>query len=622
MKLFNLTSILDPAHYSSHGVREQTAELASLALSLNGQSLPDQRYPSNRRQSYVSDTASEPVLVPPLGGGQDNNNNNINPGPGSSALTAMIRNPTSAANNNNNSNNRHESFDSRRPQSAGTTTAARPNMVVNEAVPEEVTETTSLVPKNPGGSDQGYGIVDDIENQAGEIAVAPSRSHHAGNFAHATKFFFGTVCNPKAWDGRSIWQQGVVYPTSLLPSVFLGLLLNVLDALSYGMILFPLGEPLFADLGSDGISMFYVSTIISQLFFSCGGSIFKGGIGSEMIEVVPFFHKMAFMILNRVGEDNPHSVLATTILSFSISSILTGLVFLLMGTCRLGSLIGFFPRHILIGCIGGVGWFLVATGVEVSARLPGPLEYTGDTLKKLILEPGTLVLWGIPLGLAVGLLVLKRFIHANFLVGVYFITVAAIFYLVKWTGRVSMNTLRDGGWVFASPASSNPWYHFYMLYGRSSSVVCIVYIYICVCVECLCAARANMGCLYIIRFLGRRLDRFGGHDPSHVCPYILWRAARADQCAGLGHLHRGRQPQRGPGADGARSDECAVGVSGKHPKLSRLHQQFALYRQWWELSSGRRDACHCYRGYSCYWTGHYWIYPGDGGWGSYFHVGY
>lgn len=51
------------------------------------------------------------------------------------------------------------------------------------------------------------------------------------------------------------------------------------------MILFPLGEPLFADLGPDGISMFYVSCIVSQLVYSCGGSIFKGGIGSEMVSL-------------------------------------------------------------------------------------------------------------------------------------------------------------------------------------------------------------------------------------------------------------------------------------------------------------------------------------------------
>lgn len=48
------------------------------------------------------------------------------------------------------------------------------------------------------------------------------------------------------------------------------------------MILFPLGKPIFAGLGSAGISIFYVSTIVSQLTFSFG-SIFKGGVGSELV---------------------------------------------------------------------------------------------------------------------------------------------------------------------------------------------------------------------------------------------------------------------------------------------------------------------------------------------------
>ena len=49
------------------------------------------------------------------------------------------------------------------------------------------------------------------------------------------------------------------------------------------MILFPLGDPIFEDLGPDGISMFYVSCIVSQLVFSLGGSTFNGAIGSEMV---------------------------------------------------------------------------------------------------------------------------------------------------------------------------------------------------------------------------------------------------------------------------------------------------------------------------------------------------
>lgn len=49
------------------------------------------------------------------------------------------------------------------------------------------------------------------------------------------------------------------------------------------MILFPLGQSIFEKLGSAGISMFYVSCIVSQLVYSCGGSGFKGVIGSEMV---------------------------------------------------------------------------------------------------------------------------------------------------------------------------------------------------------------------------------------------------------------------------------------------------------------------------------------------------
>lgn len=48
------------------------------------------------------------------------------------------------------------------------------------------------------------------------------------------------------------------------------------------MILFPLGKPIFSQLGSAGISVFYVSTIVSQITFS-SGSIFKGAVGSELV---------------------------------------------------------------------------------------------------------------------------------------------------------------------------------------------------------------------------------------------------------------------------------------------------------------------------------------------------
>lgn len=175
---------------------------------------------------------------------------------------------------------------------------------------------------------------------------------------------------------------------------------------------------------------------------------------------------MAFTILNRVGKDNPKAVLATTILSYSLSSVLTGVVFFLMGKCHLGALIGFFPRHILIGCIGGVGWFLVATGLEVSARLDGNLEYNLPTLWKLF-QTDTLALWTIPLALAIILLVMKRWITHPLTDAAFFLSIILIFYFfVLVIPNLELVDLRAMGWVFEAPEAGVPFYHFYSLYGE------------------------------------------------------------------------------------------------------------------------------------------------------------
>lgn len=45
---------------------------------------------------------------------------------------------------------------------------------------------------------------------------------------------FGVVMNPKTWNKKTIWENAVMSPIRCLPAVIVGLLLNILDALSYG----------------------------------------------------------------------------------------------------------------------------------------------------------------------------------------------------------------------------------------------------------------------------------------------------------------------------------------------------------------------------------------------------
>lgn len=326
---------------------------------------------------------------------------------------------------------------------------------------EDATEHTPLLSRPSSGG--GDSASEDIEGQK----TQPQKKWFAGvsEGMHGLGRHVSVAANPKRWNAQAVWQTAFVTPASCLPAVCVGLLLNILDALSYGMILFPLGKPIFQHLGPAGISIFYVSTIVSQLTFSTG-SIFKGSVGSELIEVVPFFHNMAQRITEIVGEENPDAVIATTIISYSMSSMITGLVFYLMGKFKFGFMVGFIPRHILIGCIGGVGWFLIATGFEVSARLEGSLQYDLDTLHKLT-RPETLPQWIFPLVLAVVLFYGQAKIKSKYFLPLYILAIPLIFYLfVLALDVLDADTLRDKGWIFEGPPADEPWWYFYTLFSK------------------------------------------------------------------------------------------------------------------------------------------------------------
>ncbi|KAG9239426.1 sulfate transporter family protein-like protein [Amylocarpus encephaloides] len=473
---------VDSAHYSL-SVREETAELASYALSdkasIQSSSPPRRTSVQTHLESFFaggSDNESSTTFGEGLHhdtirevsepGSPENGHSPPSGHSGTSALSNMIRrSPPSTSPPN-------EAVGTRdRPWSNGYGHRVEPDQtrliitsdgkVENERTPL-LAKTRSREPHTHPDWIRGEQDLEqqDLRRRRSWPKIRDAIAQHKARGLGIAR----TVFSPKSWDKKAIWQHGIVAPVGYLPAVILGALLNVLDALSYGMILFPLGQPIFEKLGSAGISMFYVSCIISQLVYSCGGSRFKGGIGSEMIEVVPFFHKMAFTIIAKVGEENPKAVIATTITSYAISSILTGLIFFLIGTCRFGYIVGFIPRHILIGCIGGVGWFLIATGFEVTARLDGNLEYNLPTLKKMF-DGDTVALWLIPFVLAVALFQLQKKIKNRYFLPIYILAIPVIFYFFVFSlDELQLDNLTQTGWVFAGPKAGEPWWYFYTLY--------------------------------------------------------------------------------------------------------------------------------------------------------------
>lgn len=253
-------------------------------------------------------------------------------------------------------------------------------------------------------------------------------------------------------------------PVRQIPAVILGVLLNVLDGVSYGMIMFPTSNPVFSEFGGDGVSMFFMTCVIGQLVYTCGGSIFKAGNGSMMIEVVPFYHILVQVIAKKVGTDS-RALISTTMVAFALSSLLTGLLFMLLGVMRLGVLISYFPRHILVGCIGGVGIFLIETGLAVAGRIEeeSGFKYNRTTVAALTQNYEVIAQWVIPLALAFLLSFITSRIHHPLVFPTYFLVIPVLFYAIAYGAfGADMATLREHGWVFdIGRAADAPFYRYY-----------------------------------------------------------------------------------------------------------------------------------------------------------------
>jgi len=114
-----------------------------------------------------------------------------------------------------------------------------------------------------------------------------------------------------------------------------------------------------------GIRMFLLSTIIGQLVFTWASG-FDSCIALQMVENVPFFQTLAYIVVEEQGYVK--EALSTLFFLFGASSILVGLVFYLLGNNGLGKILYFFPSHVLVGCIGGIGVFIAKTGLEVTSN--------------------------------------------------------------------------------------------------------------------------------------------------------------------------------------------------------------------------------------------------------------
>ena len=210
-----------------------------------------------------------------------------------------------------------------------------------------------------GGSSKGYRKIGSgaaADTRSGTAAshspkspassAASSTSSFASCFELASADSGGSGCaDPSSSKGRRP-RCGCPSPSPRCLSVVnrgsgivIALMLTLLDAVPYGMIVFPRA---MAKQATVGVSMFLVTTAISQVTYTCG-SYFAFGLGSMMVENIPFLHAMATDVHKNLDSDN--EILSTVLVCYALATVLSGIAFLLVGYLGGARLMHYFVRR-------------------------------------------------------------------------------------------------------------------------------------------------------------------------------------------------------------------------------------------------------------------------------------
>jgi sulfate permease, SulP family len=219
----------------------------------------------------------------------------------------------------------------------------------------------------------------------------------------------------------------------LLPGFMTGVIIVVIDVtfnISLAALIF--SGPLSAYLGR-GIGFLLFGTAIVALMTALFSS-YPGMISVvQDAPTVMLALTIASMVTYLTTIAQPEAIYVTVVATITISTLLTAIFFLVLGSFKLGNLVRFIPSPVMGGFLAGIGWLLLSGGLEVMAgiqlSLSTVLEYFSE---------GLLIRW-LP-GLIFGVflfIVLKRIDHYLVMPGMV-VGGSLIFYLILFLSNVSI----------------------------------------------------------------------------------------------------------------------------------------------------------------------------------------
>ncbi|KAE9248787.1 hypothetical protein PF004_g3694 [Phytophthora fragariae] len=246
-----------------------------------------------------------------------------------------------------------------------------------------------------------------------------------------------------ASDPPNGWERGVTDALQAAPCVAIAVLVNLMICVPFGLSFFPVEWTDIPVPHALGIQMFLLSSTICQFTF-VWLSNFDGAICQMMVENVPFMHTISIAIIQELGPKNP-SVLPTILVTYALSSVVCGALFYVLGHWKLGNIVYLFPKHIIVGAVGGIGAFVLQSGIENATGHAFDWSWSGV---KGLFDEEIVWLWVSSAMLALTLWVLARLIKSPLFPPLFFVSTPPLFYVVLLLLGISTDSAREHGWFF------------------------------------------------------------------------------------------------------------------------------------------------------------------------------
>ncbi|KAL7520734.1 hypothetical protein ACHAWX_005444 [Stephanocyclus meneghinianus] len=244
---------------------------------------------------------------------------------------------------------------------------------------------------------------------------------------------------------------------SQIPAIAIVSILNFMIGIPFGASYFPVewsagaSSTEFPLPGKEalGLRMFLFSTAAAQAVLTFA-SKFVDGVGLQMVENVPFCLELARIVTGEVGYGR--RALSTLFFLFGLSSVAVGAVFYLLGKFSLGRVVYFFPSHVLVGCIGGIGAFIVTTSLEVSTNTT--FHFTIQGMRDCVLRHFHLLAPVLAFEILLRILMHVTNHRYPLLSPMYYCAITPVFYLMLWGLDVDFAAAENAGYFFPPLAAS------------------------------------------------------------------------------------------------------------------------------------------------------------------------